>query len=89
MGKIAKNVNASKCFTVLADEIRDKSTSEQLSTCVTNENILHGEFLQFLVVESLSGVDLASSILNGNILINTIYYTYSLFLQFYYRQFIC
>lgn len=42
MGKIVKNVNASKWFTVLADETCDISTSEQFSICVryiTNENI--------------------------------------------------
>lgn len=92
VGKISKNVNASKCFTVLADETCGISISEQLSICVryiTNVYILHEEFLQFFVVGSLSEVDLASSILNGNILINTIYYTYSLFLQFYYWQFVC
>lgn len=68
--KIVENVNASKCFTVLADETSDISTSEQLSICVRyigNENKLHEEFLQFFVVESLSGVDLASSILNGSV----------------------
>jgi len=80
VGKIVKNVNASKCFTLLADETCDISTSEHLSICVryiTNENQLREEFLQFFVVESLNGVDLASSILNGNF-INTMCYTYTI-----------
>lgn len=66
---IADNVNSSKCFSILADETSDISTTEQLSICVryiNNQNILHEDFLQFFVIESLSGVDLATSILSGN-----------------------
>lgn len=65
---IADNVNKSKYFFILVDETSDISTTEQLSVCVrymNDQNILHEDFLQFVVIESLCGVDLATSILNG------------------------
>jgi len=56
------------CFSSLADETTDISTKEQLSLTVRyidDDVILHEDFLQFYVIESLTGFDLASSILNG------------------------
>ncbi|XP_008184846.1 52 kDa repressor of the inhibitor of the protein kinase-like [Acyrthosiphon pisum] len=49
----------SVCFSVLADETTDISVTEQLALCV-NES-----FLKFIQVHSLSGKNLADSILNG------------------------
>jgi len=67
--KIAKKVNESKCFLVLSDETTDISTKEQLAICVryvSDDNMLHEDFLQFFEIESLTGEALANSILNGN-----------------------
>lgn len=67
--KIAKKVNESKCFSVLADETTDISTKEQLAICVryvSDDNMLHEDFLQFFEIESVTGEALANSILNGN-----------------------
>ncbi|CAI6372693.1 unnamed protein product [Macrosiphum euphorbiae] len=61
-------VNSAKCFSILADETTDISTKEQLSLTVRyidDDAILHEDFLQFYVIESLTGSDLASSILNA------------------------
>uniref|UniRef100_A0A2S2P594 Repressor of the inhibitor of the protein kinase n=1 Tax=Schizaphis graminum TaxID=13262 RepID=A0A2S2P594_SCHGA len=66
--KIAKKVNESKCFSVLADETTDISTKEQLAICVryiSEDNMLNEDFLQFFEIESLTGESLANSILNG------------------------
>jgi len=52
----------------LADETTDISTKEQMSLTVRHiddDDILHEDFLQFYEIESLTGSDLASSILNG------------------------
>lgn len=67
--KIAKKVNESKCYSVLADETTDISTKEQLAICVryiSEDNMLNEDFLQFFEIESLTGESLANSILNGN-----------------------
>lgn len=61
-------VNKSKCFSVLADETTDISTTEQLTVCVRyvdEQNMLHEDFLQFFEIESLTGEVLANSIING------------------------
>lgn len=67
--KLVNVINKSKCFSVLADETTDISTKEQLSICVRyidENNKLHENFLQFFEIDSLTGNDLANSILNGN-----------------------
>lgn len=67
--KIVNQVNDSKCFTVLADETTDISVVEQLALCVRyvdkNQNV-NEDFLKFIPVQSLTGKNLADSILNGN-----------------------
>ena len=66
---IVNQVNDSKCFTVLADETTDISVVEQLALCVRyvdkNKNV-NEDFLKFIPVQSLTGKNLADSILNGN-----------------------
>lgn len=65
---IVDKVNSSKCFSILADETTDVATNEQLSLSVryvNNDGILHEDFLQFVEINSLTGSNLASSILNG------------------------
>jgi len=65
---IVKKVNDSQCFSVLADETTDISVTEQLALCVrymNNENNANESFLKFIQVQSLSGKNLADSILNG------------------------
>lgn len=67
--KLVNVINKSKCFSVLADETTDISTKEQLSICVRyidENNRLHDNFLTFFEIDSLTGNDLANSILNGN-----------------------
>lgn len=64
-----KTVNESKYFSILADETTDIATKEQLAICVryvSDDNMIHEEFLQFFEIESLTGESLANSILNGN-----------------------
>ncbi|KAL4152846.1 hypothetical protein QTP88_000679 [Uroleucon formosanum] len=66
--KLVNVIYKSKCFSVLADETTDISTKEQLSICVRyidENNKLHENFLQFFEIDSLTGNDLANSILNG------------------------
>lgn len=69
--KLVDKVNESKCFSVMADETTDVSVSEQLTICVrylsgTGSNIeINEDFLKFYEISSLTGKDLASSILNG------------------------
>ncbi|XP_029342161.1 zinc finger MYM-type protein 1-like [Acyrthosiphon pisum] len=62
-------VNMSECFSVMADETTDISTTEQLySICVRyvdSKNVLDEHFLQFFSMHSLIGKDLATSILRG------------------------
>lgn len=56
-------------FAVLADEITDIATKEQLTLCVRfidNNNMVNESFLQFVIIHSLTGNDLASTIINGN-----------------------
>ncbi|XP_025192611.1 52 kDa repressor of the inhibitor of the protein kinase-like [Melanaphis sacchari] len=65
---IVKKVNDSQCFSVLADETTDISVTEQLALCVRyidKENNVNESFLKFIQVHSLSGKNLADSILNG------------------------
>lgn len=67
--QIVSKVNESKCFSILADETTDISTSEQLTLCVRyiDENgNLNEDFLKFIEVENLTGSHLSSAILNGN-----------------------
>ncbi|XP_029340933.1 zinc finger MYM-type protein 1-like [Acyrthosiphon pisum] len=66
--KIVDRVNSSKCFSILADETTDVATNEQLSLSaryVDDNDILHEDFLKFFEINSLTGSNLASSILNG------------------------
>eukprot|EP00102_Acyrthosiphon_pisum_P022724 XP_016659934.1 PREDICTED: zinc finger MYM-type protein 1-like [Acyrthosiphon pisum] len=61
-------LNEAQCFSVLADETTDISTTEQLTLCVRyidSEGNLNEEFLKFIIVESLTGSDLSAAILNG------------------------
>ncbi|KAL4153196.1 hypothetical protein QTP88_001029 [Uroleucon formosanum] len=63
-----KDVNASKCFSVLVDETTDISTIEQMAMCVRyvdDNDCIHERFLKFITINSLTGCDLAESILNG------------------------
>lgn len=65
-----KQVNDSKCFTVLADETTDISVIEQLALCVRyvdKNKKVNESFLKFIPVQSLTGNKLADSILNGNL----------------------
>lgn len=73
--KIVDKVNSSKCFSILADETTDVATNEQLSLSaryVDDNDILHEDFLQFFEINSLTGSDLATSILNGKYKLNYI-----------------
>jgi len=66
--KIVTKVNEAQCFSVLADETIDISTTEQLTLCVRyidSEGNLNEDFLKFIIVESLTGSDLSAAILNG------------------------
>lgn len=71
--KIVEKINASKCFSVLADETTDISVTEQLTICVRylsgtgNDVQINEDFIKFVEIHSLTGVDLASTILNGNL----------------------
>jgi len=68
--KIVDKVNSSKCFSILADETTDVATNEQLS--LSARYILHEDFLQFFEINSLTGSDLATSILNDEYQLNYI-----------------
>lgn len=67
--KIIEKVNASECFSIIADETTDISLTEQVSLCVRfveiaeNKCTLVENFLQFVPVISTRGVDLANTIL--------------------------
>lgn len=68
LNKIVDKINKSQCFSILADETTDVSNIEQLSLCVRyvdNNNMLNEDFLQFIAIHSLTGLDLATSILKG------------------------
>lgn len=67
--EIVGRVNAAEGFAVLADETTDIATKEQLTLCVRfidNNNIVNESFLKFIIIHSLTGTDLASTIINGN-----------------------
>lgn len=78
--KLVDKVNASKCFSVLADETTDVSVSEQLTICVRyisgtgNDVQINEEFIKFVEIHSLTGNNLASAILNGNLSFILLYY---------------
>ncbi|XP_022177424.1 52 kDa repressor of the inhibitor of the protein kinase-like [Myzus persicae] len=66
--EIVGKVNAAEGFAVLADETTDIATKEQLTLCVRfidNNNMVNESFLQFVIINSLTGNDLASAIING------------------------
>ncbi|XP_060858110.1 zinc finger MYM-type protein 1-like isoform X1 [Metopolophium dirhodum] len=69
--KIVQIVNKSGFFSVLVDETTDVSVKEQLTLCVrylsgSGENVSMNEsFLKFIEVQSLTGENLATVILNG------------------------
>lgn len=66
--EIVREVNSSRCFTVLADETTDISVTEQLSLCVRYvdlSNNIKENFLKFIPVYSLTGKNLAESIISG------------------------
>ncbi|XP_050057528.1 52 kDa repressor of the inhibitor of the protein kinase-like isoform X2 [Aphis gossypii] len=69
--KIVKEINTSECFSILADETTDVSLKEQLTLCVrfvtgTEKNVnLREVFLKYIVIHSLTGKDIANSIING------------------------
>ncbi|KAF0711672.1 52 kDa repressor of the inhibitor of the protein kinase-like [Aphis craccivora] len=66
--EIVGKVNASEGFAVLADETTDIATKEQLTLCVRfidNNNMVNESFLQFVIINSLTGNDLASAIIDG------------------------
>lgn len=68
--QIVLKVNESKCFSILADETTDISTSEQLTLNVRyidKDGNLNEDFIKFIEVENLTGSHLSSAILNGNI----------------------
>lgn len=71
---IVKKVNDSQCFTVLADETTDVSVTEQLAVCIRyidEENNVNESFLKFIKVHSLTGKNLADSILNGKFILKS------------------
>ncbi|CAI6358254.1 unnamed protein product [Macrosiphum euphorbiae] len=52
------DVNESKCFSILADETTDISSSEQLTLClryIDEDGNLNEDFLKFIEVENLTG----------------------------------
>lgn len=69
--KIVKEVNMSECFSVLADETTDISVKEQLTLCVRyiagsgKDVYLCERFLKYIEIDSLTGKDIALSIING------------------------
>lgn len=72
LDKIVKEVNAAKCFSVLVDETTDVSVKEQLTLCVRyvvgsgKDVCLSEQFLKYIEINSLTGKDIGSSIINGN-----------------------
>jgi len=68
--KIVNEVNTSKCFSVLVDETTDISSVEQMDMCVRyvdDNDCIHERFLKCMTINSLTGCDLAESILNGKL----------------------
>lgn len=59
--KIVNECNSVKCFSLIADEARDRSTAEQVAICVRfyYENVMRAEFLGFVKAESTTGEALA------------------------------
>ena len=56
------------CFSVLVDETTDICTKEQMALClryVDDSFCIHESFLKFITVNSLTGCNLAESIING------------------------
>lgn len=80
--KIVNEINTSECFSILADETTDVSLKEQLTLCVrfvtgTGKNVyLREVFLKYIVIHSLTGKDIASSIINGKYFIFIICISY-------------
>ena len=63
--QLVKRINASKCFSILADETTDISNIEQFSLCaryVDEELHIREDFLQFVPVYDLTGRNLADVI---------------------------
>lgn len=69
LDKIVARVNASKCFSILADETADVSGVEQVSLCVRYVEINHlelcEEFLQFVPTFDVTGKGLAKLIIDN------------------------
>lgn len=67
LGKLVDMVNSAECFTVLADETTDISTTEQFSIGVRYifENKIREDFLQFVVVSDVTGKNLANVLLSS------------------------
>lgn len=59
--QIVRDCNKSNCFTLLADECTDKSTTEQVTVCLRfldsleGKSILSEEFLGFVEADSTTG----------------------------------
>lgn len=67
--EIVNEVNNSRCFTVLADETTDIAVIEQLALSVRyvdSKYNIKENFLKFIPKNSLTGKNLAESILSGN-----------------------
>lgn len=67
-----------QCFSILEDEINDISLKEQLTLCVqfvsdTGKDIyLREVFLKYIEIHSLTGQNIATSIINGTFLITIV-----------------
>jgi len=72
LDKIVKEVNVAKCFSVLVDETIDVSVKEQLTLCIRyvvgsgKDVCLSEKFLKYIEINSLTGKDIGSTIINGN-----------------------
>lgn len=71
--KLVKEINDSGYFSILVDETIDVSVKEQLTLCVRylvgtgKDRNVHECFSKFTEVTSLTGENLASYILSGNL----------------------
>jgi len=69
LNKVVSEVNAAKCFSILADETADISGIEQVSLCVRyielNTLTLTEEFLQFVPTSDMTGKGIANLILES------------------------
>lgn len=69
----------------MADETTDVSVSEQLTICVRyisgtgNDVQINEEFIKFVEIHSLTGNNLASAILNGNLSFILLYYYFYIY----------